>query len=140
MDDTIEKESYFISFVSHSGLLQCWYSERDVSIMQSLYIDLNELVTQNECTIVNGIQVSDYNPLSKYRNTPSNIPVVRPAVSTTYDPLSEDDNNKTNNEEDENSCSLHRGGYKRINYSTIKLPVTKNIGCHPCINSTKNFN
>ena len=53
------------------------------------------MVTQQECIFVNGIQVSDYNPLSKYGNTPSNIPVVHPVVSTTYDPLSKDDNDKT---------------------------------------------
>ena len=136
-NDTIEKDSYFVSFVSHSGLLKFRYSERVVSNMRSLYINLNEIVTQNECTIFNGIQVSDYNPLSKYGNTPSNISVVYLVVSTTYDPLSEDDNDKTDNEEDENFCPLHREGYKRINYSTTNFLVTKNIGCHPCINSTK---
>ena len=131
MGDSMEKESYFISFTTHSGLLQCWYSERDVSTMRSLYIDLNELVTQDECTLVNGVQVSDYNPLSKYRNTPSNIPVVRPAISTIYDPLSEKVNDETDNEDDENSCPLHRGGYKRINYSIIDHPVTKKYRLSP---------
>ena len=130
-NDTIEKDSYFVSFVSHSGLLQCQYSERIVSTMRSLYIDLNEMVTQDECTFVNGIQVSDYNPLSKYGNTPSNIPVVRPVVSTTLDPLSEDDNDDTDSEDDENSCPLHRGGYKRINYSTVDFPVTKKYRLSP---------
>ena len=130
-NDTIEKDSYFVSFVSHSGLLQCQYSELVVSTMRSLYINLNEMVTQEECTFINGIQVSDYNPLSKYGNTPSNIPVVRPAVSTKYDPLSEDDNDETDNEEDENSCPLHRGIYKTINYNTIDFPVTKKYRLSP---------
>ena len=130
-NDTIEKDSCFVSFVSHSGLLPYQYSERVVSTMRSLYIDLNEMVTQDECTFVNGIQVSDFNSLSKYGNTPSNIPVVRPVVSTTYDPLSEDDNDDTDSEDDKNSCPLHRGGYKRINYSTGDLPVTKKYRLSP---------
>ena len=131
INDTIEKDSYFVFFVSHSGLLRCQYSEIVVSTMWSLYINLNEMVKQEECTLFNGVQVSDYNSLSKYGNTPSNIPVVRPVVSTILDPLSEDDNDNTDSEDDENSFLLHRGGYKRINYSTVDLQVTKKYRLSP---------
>ena len=66
------------------------------------------MVTQDVCTLIDGLQVSDYNPLSKYNNTKSNVPVVCPVVSTTSDPLSEDDSDDdTNNDENENSCPLH---------------------------------
>ena len=123
--DTIDKDTYIVSFVSHSGLLQCQYSESAVNTMRSLYIDLNEMVTQEVCTLIDGVLVSNYNPLSKYGNTQSNIPVVRPVVSTTMDPLSEDDSDDTDSDDNKNSCPLHRGGYKRINYSTIDVPVTK---------------
>ena len=90
------------------------------------------MVSQDECTHIDGQQVSNYNPLSKYGNTQSNIPIVRPVVSTTSDPLSEDDNDDTNSDDDENSCPLHRGGYKRINYtSSDDQPVTKKYRLSP---------
>ena len=106
-NDMIDKDTYIASFVLNSDLLQCQYSESIVSTMWSLYIDLNEMVTQEECTLIDGVQVSDYNSLSKYDNTKSNIPVVRPVVSTTMDPLSEDDSDDTDSDDDENSCPLH---------------------------------
>ena len=130
-NDMIAKDTYNVSFVSHSGLLQCQYSESVVSIMRSLYIDLNEMVTQDVCTLIDGVQVSDYNPLSTYNNTKSNVPVVCLVVSTTSDSLSEDDSDDSDNYENEVSCPLHRGGYKRINYSTIDLPVTKKYRLSP---------
>ena len=105
--DTFEKDLYMVSFVSHSRLLQCQYSESDVSTMRSLYINLNEMVSQEECTYIDGQQESNYNPLSKYGNTQSNIPTVRPVISTTLDPLSEDDNDDTDSDDDENPCPLH---------------------------------
>ena len=77
-NDMIDKDTYIASFVLNSDLLQCQYSESIVSTMWSLYIDLNEMVTQEECTLIDGVQVSDYNSLSIYDNTKSNIPVVRP--------------------------------------------------------------
>ena len=82
-NDMTGKNTHIVSFVSHFRLLQCQYSESIVSIMRSLYIDQNEMVTQEECTLIDGVQVSDHNPLSKYGNTKSNIPVVCPVVSTT---------------------------------------------------------
>ena len=103
----IAKDTCKVSFVSHSRLLQCQYSESVVSIMRSLYIDLNDMVTQEKCTLIDGVQVSDYNPLSKYGNTKSNIHIVCPVVSRILDSLSEDDSDDTDSDEDENSCPLH---------------------------------
>ena len=125
-------------------LLQCQSPESVVSIMRSLYIDLNEMVTQDVCKLIDGVQVSDYNPLLKYNNTKSNVPVVRPVVSTTSDPLSEDDSDNTDNDENEVSCPLHRGSYKIINYSSNDEHARKNTSCHhcishQCINTTTNY-
>ena len=130
-DDMIAKDTYHVSFVSHSGLLQCQYPASVVSIMRSLYIDLNEMVTQDVCTLIDGVQVSDYNPLSKYNNTKSNVPVVCPVVSTTSDPLLEDDSDNTDNDENEVSCPLHQGGYKRINYSSNDKQARKKYKLSP---------
>ena len=99
--------------------------------MRSLYIDLNEMVSQEECTYIDGQQVSNYNPLSKYGNTQSNIPIIRPVVSTTSDPLSEDDIEDTDSDDEEISCPLHRGGYKRIYYNSDDQPVTKKYRLSP---------
>ena len=129
--DTFKKDLYMVSFVSHSRLLQCQYSESDVSTMRSLYIDLNEMVSQDDCTYIEGQQESNHNPLSKYGKTQSNIPIIRPIVSTTSDPLSEDDFDDTGSDDEENSCPLHRGGYKRINYNSDDQPITKKYRLSP---------
>ena len=130
-DDTFEKDLYIVSFLSHSRLLQSQYSKSDVSTMRSLYIDLNDTVSQEEYTYIEGQQESNYNPLSKYGNTQSNIPIIRPVVSTTSDPLSEDDIDDTDSDDEENSCPLHRGGYKRINYNSDDQPITKKYRLSP---------
>ena len=61
-----------------------------------------------------------------YDNDKSNAPVIRPVVSTTADPLS-DDESILNDEEkdDEFSCPLYSGRYKNIDYDRNDRHVSK---------------
>lgn len=73
IDDMIAKDTYHVFFVSHSGLLQCQYPASVISIMRSLYIDLNEMITQDMCTLIDGVQVSDYKIHYQNITTPSQM-------------------------------------------------------------------
>ena len=70
--------------------------------MRSLYIDLNDCVTQEEGTIT---------------DDKSNLPFILPVVSTTSDLLSQFDSGNIDKEEDDKYlCPLHKGGYKFVGY------------------------
>ena len=106
--DEIAHDTYNVSFFSHSRLLQSQYSKNEVRSMRALYTGLNDYVTKKGCP-----------SLSKYDPITSNLLVIRPVVSTTSDPLSQDDSVDTDDEEnDEFSCPLHQGGYKSIDYES----------------------
>ena len=81
--------------------------------MQSLYIDLNDLVTQKAEILIGNIK--------------SNVFVIRPVVSTTSDPLSQFDSNDETEDEENNgvTCPLHVGGYKFVNYDSKDEHIRK---------------
>ena len=81
--------------------------------MRSLYIDLNDLVTQEEETLIGNIK--------------SDVPVIRPVVSTTSDPLSQFDSNDETDDEENNgvTCLLHVGGYKFVDYDSNDEHIRK---------------
>ena len=79
--------------------------------MRSLYIDLHDCVTLEGGTI---------------NDDESNLPFILPVVSTTSDPLSQCDSDDTDNDDDdEYSCPLHRGGYKFVGYDICDEHVSK---------------
>ena len=64
--------------------------------------------------------------LLKKDNQKSNAPVIRPVVSTTTDPLSDDETILNDEEEDDGfSCPLYSGGYKNIDYTKNIRHVSK---------------
>ena len=128
-NDEISNNTYNVSFVSHSRLLQSYYSESEVCRMRWLFINLNNAATQGTMSMrsnTNDDQTVEEQFLSKYDNGKSNVPVIRPAVSTTTDPLSEDES-VTNDEEEDDPflCPLCCGGYKNIDYDSNNRHVTK---------------
>ena len=93
--------------------------------MWSLFINLNNAVMQ-EKLIIDDEQTMEELILTKYDNIYSNAPVIRPVISTTTDPLSDDDRVKNDEEEDDNfSCPLYCRGYKYIDYDSSDRYVTK---------------
>ena len=99
--------------------------------MRSLYIDLNDYVTQEGETLTGIEQSINNGPITKYDNIKSNAPVIRPVVSTTSVPLSQFDcDDKSDNDEDENqgikvTCPLHIGGYKFVDYNSDDEHLSK---------------
>ena len=81
--------------------------------MWSLYIDLNDLVTQETETLIGNIK--------------SDVPVIRPVVSTTSDPLLQFDSNDETDDEENNgvTCPLHVGGYKFFDYDSNDEHIRK---------------
>ena len=64
--------------------------------------------------------------LSKKDDQKSFCPVIRPVVSTTAEPLSDDDTILYDEEEDDGfSCPLYSGGYKNIDYTKNDRHVSK---------------
>ena len=64
--------------------------------------------------------------LSKYDNIKSSVPDICPVISTTTDPLSEDESVTNDKEEDDPfSCPLYCGGYKNIDYDRNDRHVSK---------------
>ena len=112
-DEEIANDKYNVSFLSHSRSLQSQYSRSEVSSMRSLYIDLNDLVTQETETLIGNIK--------------SDVPVIRPVVSTTSDPLSQFDSNDETDDEENNgvTCPLHVGGYKFVDYDSNDEHIRK---------------
>ena len=94
-NDKIANDTYNISFISYSRLLQSQYSKRENSNMRLLYINLNDTVTQEEDALINVVPPIDNQLFPKYANIKSNVPIIQPVVSTTSDPLSEDDSDNT---------------------------------------------
>ena len=124
--DEIANNTYSVSFFSHSRSLQSQYSKSEVSSMWLLYIDLNNLVTQEGGTLTGNVQSTDYQSISKYDNIKSNVPVIRPVVSTTSDPLSQFDSDNTDKEVDNKfTFPLHKGGYKFVDYDSGDKYVSK---------------
>ena len=125
-NDEIGNDTYNVSFVSHSRLLQSHYSATEVCSMRSLFINLNDAVTQEKMSITDDEQTMEEQILPKYDNIKSNAPVIRPVISTTTDPLSDDDSGENDDEEDDDySCPLYCGGYKYIDYDSSDRHVTK---------------
>ena len=90
-----------------------------------MFINLNDAVTQ-EKLIIDDEQTIEEPILTKYDNIYSNAPVIRPVISTTTDPLSDDDSVENDDEEDNDfSCPLYCGGYKYIDYDSSDRHVTK---------------
>ena len=129
--DEIANDTYNVSFFSHSRLLQSQYSKSEVSRMRSLYIDLNDYVTQEGETLTGIEQSINNGPITKYDNIKSNAPVIRPVVSTTSVPLSQFDcDDKSDNDDDKNqgikvTCPLHIGGYKFVDYNSDDEHLSK---------------
>ena len=121
-NDEIGNDTYNISFVSHSWLLQSHYSELEVCSMRSLFIKLNNAVTQGKMSITDDEQTMEDQILPKHDNIKSNAPI----ISTTTDPLSEDESVKNDEQEDNNFlCPLYCGGYTNIDYDSSDRHVTK---------------
>ena len=113
--EEIAIDKHSVSFITHSRSLQSQYSKNEVRSMRALYTGLNDYVTKKGCP-----------SLSKYDPITSNLLVIRPVVSTTSDPLSQDDSVDTDDEEnDEFSCPLHQGGYKSIDYESSDGRIRK---------------
>ena len=100
--------------------------------MRSLYIDLNNFVTQEGGTLTGNKQSTNYWSITKYDNIKSNALVIRPVVSTTSDPLSQfDSDNKSDNDDDDETqgikvtCPLHIGGYKFVDYNSDDEHLSK---------------
>ena len=94
--------------------------------MRLLFIKLNDAVTQEKMSITDDEQTMEEQILPKNDNIKSNAPVIRPVISTTTDPLSNDESVKNYEEEDDEfSCPLYCGGYKNIDYDSSDRHVTK---------------
>ena len=97
--------------------------------MRSLFSNLNNAVTQGTMKTTsntNEDQIVEKQFLSNYDNDKSNAPVIRPVVSTTADPLSDDESILNDEDEvDEFSCPLYSGGYKNIDYDSSDRHVSK---------------
>ena len=77
----IGNDTYNVSFVSHSRLLQSHYSATEVCSIQLLFIKLNDAITQ-EKLITDDEQTMEEPILTKYDNVYSNAPVICPVIST----------------------------------------------------------
>ena len=97
--------------------------------MWLLFSNLNNAVTQGTMKTTsntNEDQIVEKQFLSKYDNDKSNAPVIRPVVSTTTDPLSDDETILNDEEEDDGfSCPLYSGWYKHIDYTKNNRHVSK---------------
>ena len=128
-NEEIDNDIYNVTFVSHSRLLQSYYSKSEVCHMRSLFSNLNNAVTQatiHTTSNTNKDQILEKQVLSKNDNQKSNAPVIRPVVSTTTDPLSDDETILNDEEEDDGfSCPLYSGGYKNIDYTKNIRHVSK---------------
>ena len=94
--------------------------------MRSLYIDLNDYVTQEGETLIGKEQYTNYGSITKYDIIKSNAPVIRPVISTTSDPLSQfDSDDKTKNQGIKVTCPLHIGGYKFVDYNSDDEHLSK---------------
>ena len=125
-NDEISNDTYNISSVSHSRLLQSHYLESEVCSIRLLFINLNDEAIQKTMSITDDEQTVEEQLLSKYDNIKSNVPVTCPVVSTKTDSLSKDKSVKNDEEEDDEfSCPLYCGGYKYIDYDSSDRHVTK---------------
>ena len=128
-NDEIDNDTYNVIFVSHSRLLHSYYSKSEVCQMRSLFSNLNNAVTQGTMNTTSNTkedQIVDKQFLSKYDNHKSNAPVIRPVVSTTADPLSDDESISNDEEEDDEfSFPLYSGGYKNIDYDRNDRHISK---------------
>ena len=97
--------------------------------MRSLFKNLHNAVTQaslHTSSQTNKWLIMDKQLLSKKDDQKSFCPIIRPVVSTTAEPLSDDDTNVYDEEEDDVfSCPLYSGGYKNIDYSKHDRHVSK---------------
>ena len=128
-NDEIDNDKYNVSFVSHSRLLHSYYSKSEVCNMRSLFSNLNNAVTKGTMKTTSKTkeeQIVVKQSLSNNDNHQSNAPVIRPVVSTTADPLSDDESISNDEEEDDEfSCPLYSGGYKNIDYDRNDRHISK---------------
>ena len=79
-------------------------------------------------SITDDEQTMEEQILPKYDNIKSNSPVIRPVISTTTDPLSENESVKNDKEEDDEFlCLLYCGGYKNIDCYLLYFEVYRQV-------------
>ena len=128
-NEEIDNDIYNVTFVSHSRLLQSYYTKSEVCHMRSLFKNLHNAVTKaslHTSSQTNKWLIIDKQLLTKKDNQKSFCPIIRPVVSTTAEPLSDDDTIVYDEEEDDVfSCPLYSGGYKNIDYTKNDRHVSK---------------